>query len=226
MDDPITELAGTGLGSTDPGPLSSLNEAWSLEADECDLLTERYTWPSAWLRAALLALCAAVIAGAIGMIGWATGPQHRDTSIPATRGHRPWLAATPAFAPRIHPVPMPLAAPVPAPNTTAAPPTVRIDASPPAETEVPLPPPAPKLPPVPVFETSQDQWLLNNLRSLGYIIVNPPLVIANAHEACRLFQSGESPEQVNQQMAARMGTSMTGTLQLTSSAMLAYPNCY
>jgi hypothetical protein len=31
---------------------------------------------------------------------------------------------------------------------------------------------------------------------------------------------------MDQQMQARMGANMTDTLQLTSSAMLAYPNCY
>jgi len=64
------------------------------------------------------------------------------------------------------------------------------------------------------------------MRSLGYKIMNPPLVIANAHEACRLLQQGEPPDQMNQQMQARMGASTLDTLQLTSSAMLAYPNCY
>jgi hypothetical protein len=79
---------------------------------------------------------------------------------------------------------------------------------------------------VPQFDPARDQWLLNNMRSLGYVIVNPQLVISNAHEACRLFQQGESSEQVNQQMSTRTGANMTDTLQLTSSAMLAYPNCY
>jgi 7-keto-8-aminopelargonate synthetase-like enzyme len=94
--------------------------------------------------------------------------------------------------------------------------------------EVPPPPPpvaAPELP-APAFDPSRDQWLLNNMRSLGYTIMNPPLVIANAHEACRLLQQGESTDQMNQQMQARMGASTLDTLQLTSSAMLAYPNCY
>jgi hypothetical protein len=99
---------------------------------------------------------------------------------------------------------------------------------PPVSTEVPPPPVGtPELPaPVPVFEDSRDQWLLNNLRSLGYTIVDPSLVIANAHQACRLLQQGESTDQMDQQMQARMGANMTDTLQLTSSAMLAYPNCY
>jgi hypothetical protein len=76
------------------------------------------------------------------------------------------------------------------------------------------------------FDRVRDQWLLDNLRSLGYLIINPPLVIHNAHESCRLFEQGESPEQVNQQMSAVTGLNIDDTLQLTSSAMLAYyPNC-
>jgi 7-keto-8-aminopelargonate synthetase-like enzyme len=102
-----------------------------------------------------------------------------------------------------------------------------IETSPPVQREVPPPPPVSELPaPVPVFDDSRDQWLLNNLRSLGYTILNPALVIANAREACRLLQQGESTAQMNQQMQARMGASTIDTLQLTSSAMLAYPNCY
>ena len=64
------------------------------------------------------------------------------------------------------------------------------------------------------------------MQSLGYTIINPALVIAYAHEACRLLQQGESTDQMNQQMQARMGATTLDTLQLTSSAMLAYPNCY
>ena len=66
---------------------------------------------------------------------------------------------------------------------------------------------------MPVFDDSRDQWLLNNLRSLGYTILNPALVIANAREACRLLQQGESTAQMNQQMQARMGASTIDTLQ-------------
>jgi hypothetical protein len=217
----------TALAATDPGAPSASYYAWSRESAEFDTPTERHTWPSACLRAGLLALCASVIAGVVSVVGWATAPRHSDTSIPATRDHRPSRAATRVAAPRSHGAPVPLAAPTPVPSIPVVPsPTVRIDASPPVATEVPPPPPASKPPPVPLFEDSQDQWLLNNLRSLGYTIVNPALVISNAHGACRLLQQGESTDQMNQQMQARMGASMLDTLQLTSSAMLAYPNCY
>ena len=78
----------------------------------------------------------------------------------------------------------------------------------------------------PHFDPARDQWLLDNLRSLGYTIINPALVISSAYQACHLFQQGESPEQVNQQMSAKTGLNIDDTVQLTSSAMLAYyPNC-
>ena len=205
------------------------DEAWSLEVDESDDdPTQRHTWPGTWMRAALLALSAMVIAAVVGVLGWATMPRHSATALPATHAHRRAPAAARVAAPPIHHVTTPLAAPKPAvPSPTPAP-AVTIEASPPVQHEIaPPPPPVPEPPaPTPVFDDSRDQWLLNNLRSLGYTIINPPLVIANAHEACRLLQQGESTDQMDRQMQARMGASMLDTLQLTSSAMLAYPDCF
>jgi hypothetical protein len=109
------------------------------------------------------------------------------------------------------------------PNTAPEPgATVTIEALSPAASEIP-----PSLPALSSqFDRSRDQWLLDNLRSLGYTIINPARVISSAYEACRLFEQGESPEQVNQQMSAVTGLNIDDTLQLTSSAMLAYyPNC-
>ena len=227
MDEPNTVAAETvSPGSTDPGETWAPAEAWSLEIEESDDPAERHTWPGTWMRAGLLAFCATLIAGVVGVVGWATMPRHNATQMPATHDHRPEPGATPVAAPPIHDVVAPLAAPKPpAPSTT---PAVTIEASPPVQREVPPPPPpvaAPELP-APAFDPSCDQWLLNNMRSLGYTIMNPPLVIAKAHEACRLQQQGESTDQMNQHMQARMGASTLDTLQLTSSAMLAYPNCY
>jgi hypothetical protein len=86
----LTETAG--LGSTDPGPLSASDEAWTLEADESDDPTERHTWPDTWMRAALLALCATVIAGVVGChrLGNRAAPQRHShpshTRSPASTG--------------------------------------------------------------------------------------------------------------------------------------------
>jgi len=60
-------------------------------------------------------------------------------------------------------------------------------------------------------DTLYDQRFLDQMRSLGYVIVNPQLALRNAHEACRLFRLGESAEQVNQQMSAQMGANTIRT---------------
>jgi hypothetical protein len=195
--------------------------AWSLEDTTSDAMLGDGRRP---LSAVLLALLAVVAASGAALGAFVVG-QHEPERINASR--RASSAPPPPVAPPSHAVPVPVAAPAakpapPVPSTVrVAPPTITIDASPPVATEVPPPPP-----PAPQFDPARDQWLLNNMRSLGYVIVNPQLVISNAHEACRLFQQGKSSEQVNQQMSTRMGANITDTLQLTSSAMLAYPNCY
>ena len=199
--------------------------AWSLEDTTPDVMPGDGRRP---LSAVLLALLAVVAAGGVALGAFVVGQREPERiNAPSRASSAP--PPPPPVAPPSHAVPVPVAAPAakpapPVPSTVRVPPsTVTIEASPPVATEVPPPPPPP---PAPQFDPARDQWLLDNLRSLGYVIVNPQLAISNAHEACRLFQQGESSEQVNQQMSARMGANMTDTLQLTSSAMLAYPNCY
>jgi hypothetical protein len=197
--------------TTTPENAAAANLAWSLDDGTPDVMPADGARP---LPKSLLVLLAAVVAGGVALGAFILG-QHEPDRISAPP--RAPAAAIP------HPSPIAAAA-TRAPSTAPAPKLrVSIEASPPVATEVP-PPPPPQ--PAPQFDPARDQWLLDHLRSLGYVIVNPPLVISNAHEACRLFQQGESSEQVNQQMAARMSASMIDTLQLTSSAMLAYPNCY
>ena len=123
-------------------------------------------------------------------------------------------------------------------TVTATPPTVTIKTTPPTETvTVKATPPTAPISTVPSrrrssaaapreVDTLYDQRFLDQMRSLGYVIVNPQLVLRNGHETCRLLRQGESVEQVNQQMSAQMGANMSDTLHLTSSAMLAYPDCY
>jgi hypothetical protein len=202
--------------------------AWSSEVDTYEAAESHHDhWRARLLWAPLLMALVATAAAVL----WFSATLYReergltvDPSQPSTHISPAHIFAAPARAAH---VPTP---PTPQPPSSAAPTptTVVFVVPPPVSTEVP-PPPAgtPELPaPVPVFEDSRDQWLLNNLRSLGYTIVDPSLVIANAHQACRLLQQGESTDQMDQQMQARMGANMTDTLQLTSSAMLAYPNCY
>ncbi|OBA58303.1 hypothetical protein A5647_21555 [Mycobacterium sp. 1100029.7] len=70
-----------------------------------------------------------------------------------------------------------------------------------------------------------DQRMLDSIRASGYTVYDAQSVLRNAHEVCRLFRQGKSVDEVNQQMAAETGASMADVLQLSSSAMLSYPNC-
>lgn len=54
-------------------------------------------------------------------------------------------------------------------------------------------------------------WSYQSTGPVRVCWAGPALVIRNAHEACRLFQQGESSEQVNQQMSAKMGASLLDT---------------
>jgi hypothetical protein len=198
--------------------------AWSdTDNDETIALDDDRDRTTFWLW--LYAGTAAAVVLILGVVLWFVLSDHHHpteaVAVPASAAPDVVLPASPAVA---APAPVPSATPAPAAHA----PAVTIEASPPVMREVPPPPVAAPVPPAPAttFDASRDQWLLNNLRSLGYTIVNPSLVIANAHEACRLLQQGESTDQMNQQMQARMGASTIDTLQLTSSAMLAYPDCY
>jgi hypothetical protein len=175
----------------------------------------------------LLAIPAGIAVAAVALGAFVFGehePEHVNalpTQSTSTAPSRAPAAAAPSHEVlAVVIVPAAKRAPV-APSTAPKPrPTVTIEASPAAATEKPAPAPSSS------FDPSRDQWLLGNLRSLGYTIINPSLVISSAYQACRLFQQGESPEQVNQQMSALTGMNIDDTLQLTSSAMLAYyPNC-
>jgi hypothetical protein len=207
-----------------PTETNAVALAWSSEVDTHEPAESHSDCRTRLLWAPLLVAFVATSAAVV----WFSATLYREERT-LTAAHR----ETPAHISPAHISAAPARAahtPAPPPPSSAAPTptTVVLVVPPPVSTEVPPPPAAtPELPaPVPAFEDSRDRWLLNNLRSLGYTIVNPSLVIANAHEACRLLQQGESTDQMDQQMQARMGASTIDTLQLTSSAMLAYPNCY
>jgi hypothetical protein len=229
--------------------------AWSLDDDDETVSVERQSWGLAWAQAAVFVSIGAVFALAIGAVGWALTRAHGDSPratpvaqraaevTQTTHPEAPTAAvasstvtveATPRTATVTATPPTVTVKTTPSTETVtvkATPPTVTVE---PAPTTVTVPAPIPTVPsrrrssaaaPREV-DTLYDQRFLNQMRSLGYVIVNPQLALRNAHEACGLFRQGESAEQVNQQMSAQMGANMTDTLQLTSSAMLAYPDCY
>lgn len=67
--------------------------------------------------------------------------------------------------------------------------------------------------------------MLDSLRRAGYTIYDPGLVLSHAHRVCALFRAGKTVDDVNQQLTEETGASLADVLQLTSSAMLSYPNC-
>jgi hypothetical protein len=227
-----------------PSAVAAPELAWSLDDDDETAPVERQSWGLAWAQAAVFVSIGAVFAFVIGAVGWVLVRAHNDSppappvaqrAAEVTQTTRP---EAPAVA--VAPSTVTVAAPSPLVTVTTSPPTVTVRETPPTVTveaapttatvEAPLSAvPSPRRSSVAApreVDTLYDQRFLDRMRSLGYVITNPPLMLRNAHEACRLFRQGESAEQVNQQMSAQMGTNMTDTLQLTSSAMLAYPDCY
>lgn len=213
--------------ASDPAP----DLAWSLGDEAADTaLLDRHSWDSAWGRALLVAGGAITLALLISIGGLMVMLTHRGTWVTAPAAQRESVVVqTSLVAP-----PAPSTVTVQASPTTVtvqAPPTVTVSAAPTTVTvRVPVTPTAPtrslkRVTPSDV-DSAEDQQFLDRMRSLGYTITNPQVALRNAHETCRLFQMGESAEQVNQQMSARMGASMSDTLQLTSSAVLAYPDCF
>lgn len=205
--------------------------AWSLGDEAADtVLLNRHSWDSAWGRALLVAGCAIALALLISIGGLMVILTHRATwaTAPAAQ-HESVVVQTSLVAPPATSTVTVQASPTTV--TVQAPPTVTVPATPTTVTvRVPVTPTAPtrslkRVTPSDV-DSADDQQFLDRMRSLGYTITNPEVALRNAHETCRLFQMGESAEQVNQQMSARMGASMSDTLQLTSSAVLAYPDCF
>lgn len=81
----------TELLDTSAAPTPDL--AWSTETEDLNAPTERYTWRGTWLRAALVIVCAVMLAGGIGAAFW-VWTQHRGHAAPL-----PPVAAHPAPVP-------------------------------------------------------------------------------------------------------------------------------
>ncbi|CPR12388.1 hypothetical protein BN971_03686 [Mycobacterium bohemicum DSM 44277] len=194
--------------SGQPGP----SLAWSLDHDADTVLLGRRAWDSRWARAVLGAGCAAAVALLAAVGGLIAMLAHRGDRSPAP-------AAQPAT------VVVQTSIVAPAPPVTA---TVTVQAAPTTVTvKVPVTPTrALKAVTPSSVDNANDERFLARMRSLGYTVTDKDLILRNAHETCRLFQSGESVEQVNQQMSTQMRASMSDTVQLTSSAILAYPDCF
>ena len=156
-------------------------------------------------RGILLGAAVAVVASVVGIALWVSKPD-KPQSNPTTTAAAP---SAPVAAPPAPPV-----------TTTVTTPPVTVTAQttePPTQVTTTMPPL--------VFTAAQDQRLLNDLSSMGYAIPNPALVVHEAHQYCLLVRQGEDSSQVNQDIQAATGWDASYTLQVTSGAILAYPNC-
>jgi hypothetical protein len=99
----------------------------------------------------------------------------------------------------------------------------------------PPPPPepvsvAPPPPPPPVADTvamvptvpPQDRWLIDVMTDDGFIITDPPAVVAQVHHACSLLRAGETPRQADKGMAASMHTTLPAAAVLVAEAQSLY----
>jgi hypothetical protein len=207
--------------------------AWSLGDDaDAAVLSDHHPWDSAWGRAVLAVGGATAVALLIG-IGSLTMVLANRGNQAATAQGATVLVQTSVIA---LPAPPPVTKTVtvkasPTTVTVQAPPTVTVEAAPTTAT-VKVPATSTTSPnrslrsttPSSV-ESSNDQRFLNTLRALGYTIGDPQAALRNAHETCRMFQLGESADQVNQELRAKTGAPINEIVQFTSSVMLTYPNC-
>jgi hypothetical protein len=173
----------------DAGPTQAVELAWSSEdeTEDYDAPTERHTWGATWSTAGVFILCAAVLAGVIGVVGWAL-VQGRDTRVPT-----PQSTSVPAEPPSTAAAPVqsttlpPAAAPAPPPPTTV---TV---------TETPTPV---ALPPAPVTVAPRrpdpDQTFIGLASQIpGMTIADPTIAEAGGRKVCAYLQAGHSRADTN-----------------------------
>jgi serine/threonine protein kinase, bacterial len=201
----------------DAGLIQAAELAWSSdpETEDYDTPTVRHTWGATWSTAGVLLMCGAVLAGVIGISGWAwvqmnraPSPTPQSTSVPDEPP--PPAAPAPAPASTAEPSPTPSAPPSALPPTTvtvqaAPPPTVTVEAA---------PPPAAAATPAP-RRSDRDEAFMATLRSDGIIITNPAEVIAGGHRACEYIVDGHTAHD-----AMRLAMTENPTLTLENASTL------
>ncbi|MEI7715496.1 MAG: DUF732 domain-containing protein [Mycobacterium sp.] len=224
-DDAVAPTVGADNAETTwvpPASESASDLAWSLGDDADTVVTDHHPWDSAWSRAVLVVGGAMALALLIGIGGLIMTVTPRDGRV---------LAAQPATViVQTSVLELPAPPPVTKTVTVQASPTATVQAAPTTATvTVPATSTGPtrssKSPTPSSVDSANDQRFLDTVRALGYTIANPQAALRNAHETCRLFQLGESADQVNQQLRAKTGAPMNDVVQFTSSVMLSYPDC-
>ena len=203
--------------------------AWSLGDDADTVLYDSHPWDSAWGRAVLLVGGATAVALLIGIGGLIMSLTHRDGRAPTAQPSTVIVQTSVLELPAPPPVTRTVTVRASPPTVTVqAPPTVTVEAAP-STVKVPAAtstgPAQSSRNTTPSRDDSNDQRFLETLRALGYAVGSPQAALRNAHETCRMFQLGESADQVNQQLRAKTGAPMNDIVQFTSSVMLTYPDC-
>ncbi|WP_139334608.1 DUF732 domain-containing protein [Mycobacterium colombiense] len=209
--------------------------AWSL--DDGDIEPQHRSWPrTAALATGILAAGSSIAAGL-----WLGVPGFKHTVTNVVAPHTSLVAPTKEvmLAPvtttvAAHCAPghnadkgcLPVVVPGPTTVTVTATPTTATQRYSDGDNAENMPPVTTATKPALTFTAAQDQQVIDNLRGLGYTINNPATVLYYAHEFCRLLHQGESIEQADGRIQAESGDTTTNVLQVTSSAQLAYPNCY
>jgi hypothetical protein len=190
------------------GPTQAAELAWSSEDDTEDYgaPTERYSWTAAWMNAGLLILCAAVLAGVIGIVG-VTWVWDHETQAPTPTPTSSPAQLPPAAAPTS---PMDPAAP-PSLTPPPAPPTVTVQAAPPSTVTVEAPPPSLRA----AHRNNKDEAFMSTIRESGIIITDPAEVIAGGHQACEYIAAGHTAHD-----AMRLAMANNPTLTLENASTL------
>jgi Protein of unknown function (DUF732) len=206
--EPITETpasaAPTNIAPITPPPQRfEPRDAWSSEQPELEA-------PNLWPTRIRWAAATAVLIAAILTLAWmawtlAEWPHRTTTPPPVTVTMRP-----------------------PPPSTVTLPPSTTTLAAPPPVT-VTLPPTTVTAPPRPItprhFSDAEDEKMLATLRSWGWEIHNPPVVVDTARTSCLLMHEGHGLQEVVYIIAAETDVSLHDAGQLVSAAAGAYSNC-
>jgi len=169
--------------------------AWSLDDDDETVPVERQSWGLAWAQAAVFVSIGAVFAVVIGAVGWVLVRAHDDSRQASPVAHRATevtqTASTKTPAVVVAPSTVTVEATPPTVTVKPTPPTVTVKAAPPTATveaapttvtvQVPMSTvPSPRRSSVAApreVDTIYDQRFLDQMRSLGYVITNPQLML-------------------------------------------------
>lgn len=186
-----------------PSDASVVEElAWSAETEPSQITG--HSWRGYLMSAVLVTLLCAIVI----VVTWFSITLYHEHS------NRPAVSLPKATVPATKPAPIPTTTATVTAAPPAAPPPVTVTAEPPAPTRTFT------------YTAEQDQTMLGLITAVGGHMDDPSEVLQAAHETCRLYWHGASVDQVQQEIAAQSGWSRFIVMQVTSTAIRAYPNCF